>query len=237
MKLLALSTSTPRGSAALLDGEHVLAAATYDDLQGHAERIFSAVEQALRDASASRADLEALACDIGPGSFTGVRVGVATIKGIALALGSPAVGISSLDAMAAAAFDTAAAPGDLVVPMIDAKKGELFLAAYDALDAPLRMVPRHLPREDVPALLAQLATGARLIIAGAVAEEIPALRPHLVRGEGMDLPHATWIGRLAARRLAANPGARDEHDAATIEPLYVRAPDAKPAQPGYAPPR
>ncbi|EYF02376.1 tRNA (adenosine(37)-N6)-threonylcarbamoyltransferase complex dimerization subunit type 1 TsaB [Chondromyces apiculatus] len=246
MKILALSTSTPRGSVALLDvehsdhgkhGERVLASMSYDDLHGHAERIISAIEETLAAAGATRADIQALACDIGPGSFTGVRVAVATVKGIALALATPAVGVISLEAMAAAAFASAAAPGDLVVPVIDAKKGELFLAVYDAPHAPPRVAPRHLARDEVPAALAALAEGARVVVVGVVAEELPALRPHLAQGPGLGLPDASWIGRLAAERLARGPSSREDLDAAAIEPLYVRAPDAKPAQPGYAPPR
>jgi tRNA threonylcarbamoyladenosine biosynthesis protein TsaB len=231
MKLLALSTSTPRGSAALLDGDRVLAAVAYDDLRGHAERIFAAIDEVLAAAGVARGALGALGCDIGPGSFTGVRVAVASVKGIALALGVPAAGVGSLEAMAAAAFAGPAAPGDLVVPVIDARKGELFLAAFDAPGAPPRLPPRHLPRAEVPAALDSLdalGAGGRLVIVGEVAEELPELRPHRARGPGLDFPDAAWIGRVAAGRLAAAA----PPDLALLEPLYVRAPDAKPAELG-----
>jgi tRNA threonylcarbamoyladenosine biosynthesis protein TsaB len=227
-KILALSTSTPRGSAALLDGERLLAAAAYDDLRGHAERIFAAIDEVLAAAGVPRGAVDALGCDVGPGSFTGVRVAVASAKGIALALGAPAVGVGSLEAMAAAAFAGPAAPGDLVIPVIDARKGELFLAAYDAPGASPRVPPRHLPRAEVPAALAALGPAARLVIVGEVAEELPELRPHRARGPGLDFPDAAWIGRVAALRLAAAA----PPDLALLEPLYVRAPDAKPAELG-----
>jgi tRNA threonylcarbamoyladenosine biosynthesis protein TsaB len=250
MILLALSTSTPRGSAAILDGGRVLATAAYEDLRGHAERIFGAIDEVLAAAGVTRAAIDAIGCDVGPGSFTGVRVAVASAKGIALALGIPAAGVTSLEAMAAAAFSHAAAPGDLVVPALDAKKGELFVAAFDAPSAPPRLGPEHLAWDEVPRMIAALAPGAlagaggldadgprpppRLVVAGAIAEPIPVLRAYRARGPGLDLPDAAWIGRIGSDRLGA-PGAAGEHDPALLEPRYVRAPDAKPAELGYTP--
>lgn len=279
MKLLSLSTSTPRGSAALFDadldgpaaaaaprgsapaataspaaappaagtesaGARLLAAATYDDLHGHAERIFGAVDEVIAAAGVPAAAIEALGCDIGPGSFTGVRVAVAAAKGVALALGVSIVGVTSLEAMAAAAFaEGAASPGDLLVPLIDAKKGEVFLAAYDAPAAPTVSPPQHLPRDAAYDAVTALAAGRRIVVVGAIADEIEALRPFAARGEALDFPSAVWIGRVAIDRLraAAARGERGravaEHDPELLEPLYVRAPDAKPAELGYTPPR
>ncbi|WP_437679444.1 tRNA (adenosine(37)-N6)-threonylcarbamoyltransferase complex dimerization subunit type 1 TsaB [Sorangium sp. So ce131] len=271
MKLLALSTSTPRGSVALFDaraldahaeataprggaldpaaapgepGARLLAATTYADLHGHAERVFGAVDEVLAAAGLTAGAIGALGCDVGPGSFTGVRVAVAAAKGIALALDAPAVGVTSLEAMAAAAFaEGAASPGDLLVPLIDAKKGEVFLAAFDAPAAPPAAPPRHLPRDAASDAIAALAGGRRIVVVGAVAEEIEALRPLAARGAALDFPDAIWIGRAAIDRLraAATRGERQraaaEHDPALLEPLYVRAPDAKPAELGYTPPR
>lgn len=241
MRLLALSTSTPRGGAALLavdpQGDRLLAAVAYEDLRGHAERIFGAIDEVLATAGLARSDIQALGCDVGPGSFTGVRVAVASAKGIALALALPVAGVSSLEAMAAAAFaEGAARPGDLVVPVLDAKKNELFLAAFDAPGAPPSSPPQHLARDAVPAAVEALAAGRRLVVVGEAADLEAPLRPYLARGPALDLPDAAWIGRVALGRLRASAAA-GEHDAALLEPLYVRAPDAKPAELGYAPPR
>lgn len=244
MRILALSSSTPRGGVALLNGDpqgdRLLAAAAYGDLRGHAERIFGAIDEVLAAADVARSAVQALGCDIGPGSFTGVRVAVASAKGIALALGIPIAGVSSLEAMSAAAFaEGAARPGDLVVPVIDAKKSELFLAAFDAPCAPPCAPPQHLACEEVAAAIEALAAGRRVVVVGEAALSIEPLRPCLARGHALDLPDAAWIGRVALGRLRASGSrsAEGELDAALLEPLYVRAPDAKPAELGYAPPR
>src|SRR5262249_49911307 len=125
MNVLALSTSTPRGSAALVRDGETLAAVAYADLEGHAERIFAAIDAVLAQAGVDRGALDGTACDVGRGSFTGVRVGVSAAKGIAMALDRPLLGVTSLEAMAAAAFAAgAAAAGDVAAPTIDAKKSE-----------------------------------------------------------------------------------------------------------------
>lgn len=230
MKLLALSTSTPRGSAALLSsgdtGPEPLGTAAYGDLQGHAERIFEAIDAVLAAAGVDRAAIGAIGCDIGPGSFTGVRVGLASAKGIALALDLPLAGVTSLEAMAAAAFaEGAAGPDDLVVAAVDAKKSEIFLAAYDAVGRVIAP-PAALPAVPASFVLGGPAAGRRVVIVGEIAAQIgvPEGTP-LARGPALDLPDAAWIGRLAlARVLAGEAG-----DAAALEPLYVRAPDATPS--------
>lgn len=214
MKLLSISTSTPHGSVAVLDGASVLSTASYDDLAGHAEKLFSLIDQALAEAGLSRHELQAIACDIGPGSFTGVRVGVASAKGAALAIGVPVVGVMSLEAMAARAFaEGRARPGDLVAATLDAKKGEVFLAIFDASLAPV-LEAAHAARPSAQAALDEAAAGRSFVIVG----EQPGqpVKP--------ELPEAAWIGRVAMARLASGGGV----DPAALEPVYVRPPDAKP---------
>lgn len=221
MNLLALSTSTPRGSAALLRDGAPVGDAVYVDLQGHAERLFEAIDDALARAGLDRAALDALACDVGPGSFTGVRVGVASAKGVALALGLPLVGVVSLAAMAAAAFGAGAAgPDDVVLAAIDAKKGEVFRAAYRA-SGEVVLAPET--RALAPEAFA-LPGLPQLVVVGGIAVGLdlpPGVR--LARGPVLDLPDAGWIGRLAAAHVGAGAS-----DPALCEPLYVRPPDAVP---------
>ena len=225
MKILALSTSTPRGSAVVIADGAILGTGGYVDLQGHAERIFEAIDAALAAAGLDRGAVAAVACDLGPGSFTGVRVGVASAKGIALGLGVPLAGVISLEAMAAAAFaGGAATAGDVVLAAIDAKKDEVFLAAYALVDGVARALaePRCAPR--TAAALAMPFDSRRIVLVGEVVASIDPLPPGLVRGPALDLPDAAWVGRLAAPRLAAGEAC----DPALLEPLYVRPPDARP---------
>jgi tRNA threonylcarbamoyladenosine biosynthesis protein TsaB len=230
MNILALSTSTQRGSAAVFDDGAELATVAYADLKGHAERIFAAIDAALAEAGLPRAALSAVACDTGPGSFTGARVGVASVKGIALALGLPVVGVLSLEAMAAAAFgEGAAREGDVVLAAIDAKKSEIFVAAYALDGGSLQPILPPCCRAALPEALTLPGQERRVIVVGEVAAALGPC-PALARGPALDLPDAAWVARLAAARLARGAGL----DPAALEPTYVRAPDAIPlaAAPG-----
>ena len=225
MKILALSTSTPRGSAVVLEHGLVLGSGGYVDLLGHAERLFEAIDAALTAAGLDRAAIAAVACDCGPGSFTGVRVGVASAKGIAVGLGVPLLGVVSLEAMAAAAFDEAAATeADVVVAAIDAKKDEVFVAAYAMVEGVLVTVaPPRCASRSLEALTI-LGETRRIVLVGEVVASIDPPPPGFARGAMLDLPDASWVGRLAAKRVATGV----DGDPSLLEPLYVRPPDAKP---------
>jgi tRNA threonylcarbamoyladenosine biosynthesis protein TsaB len=220
VRLLAITTSTSRCGVALLDGQACAATASVDNDRLHAEKVFPLIEAALAEANWRKSDLAAVACDIGPGSFTGVRVGLASAKGIALALRLPIVGVTSLEAMAQAAF--ACTGVQLIAPMIDAKRGERFVAVY----APDRIVvpPAHVAVADIPAMLARHAS---LHSCGLAGREMVPSTP-VIEHPSCELPAAEWIGRVGASRISP-PG---PDDLAAIEPLYLRAPDAVlPARP------
>lgn len=234
MKILALSTSTQRGSAAVLDGDRVLGTSGYADLAGHAERIFAAIEEALAAAGLGRSDIGLVACDIGPGSFTGVRVGVASAKGLAMGLGVPLVGVGSLEAMASAAFAAGVAgPKDVVVAVVDAKKQEFFLGAYDATGRAV-LAPVHVLIAEASSHIASgLPEGSTVHIAGEAAQLNPSWADVTHRGPSFDLPDAAAIGRLAMQRFASSSSDRAFlYDAGVLEPSYVRPPDAKPMASG-----
>lgn len=222
MALLAISTSTSRGSAAILGAGDAVAQVVYADLQGHAERLFEAIDDALARAGEERTAIQAVACDVGPGSFTGVRVGVASAKGIALALAAPLVGVVSLEAMARAAFvEGAAAQDELVMAAVDARKGEVFVGVWDASGATI-VAPCARPLATEAFFVAGLSP-EKLLVVGEVAAAV-ALPPGVrgARGPSLDLPDAAWIGRVAQPRLAGGAAG----DPAALEPLYVRPPDA-----------
>lgn len=223
MSILALSTSTPHASVALLDGEHLLATTSHDDPRGHAEHLFALIDRTLASAGRDRSDLHLLACDVGPGSFTGVRIAVSSAKGIALGLGLPLVGVGSLEALRARARSTSPTHA-LVVTAIDARKDELYLAVYDG-DAAL-LEPSHVPASEVAARVAAITRGrpfVSIVDAPAFADFAPGAEHSIVA-----FPEAAWIGRLAAARAGVDP--------ADVAPLYVRAPDAVPTFSGPAGP-
>ena len=151
-----------------------------------------------------------MAVGIGPGSFTGLRVGMALAQGIALGLGIPVVGVGSLLAMATRGAGSR--PG-LRVPLLDARRSELFVAVYDASGAEL-VAPLALPRETrSPSCRSGLP--GRPVLLGEVAAELRLRRPRSARRDGSAARHVDGDGRRRARP-ARSPA----------EPLYVRDADA-----------
>ncbi|MFQ5521429.1 MAG: tRNA (adenosine(37)-N6)-threonylcarbamoyltransferase complex dimerization subunit type 1 TsaB [Candidatus Methylomirabilia bacterium] len=126
MRILAVETSTPAGGAALLDGERLVGEYMVNIRATHSERLLAAVDQLLHDARWAPGDLEGLAVAVGPGSFTGLRIGISTVKGLALALAIPVAAVPTLEALAWG-LPFAREP---VCPILDAKKGEVYTALF-----------------------------------------------------------------------------------------------------------
>lgn len=234
MKVLALSTSTPRGGVAIVSGDQVLAEITHDDPRGHAEHLFSLIDEALARASMRREDLELVACDIGPGSFTGVRIAVASAKGIAVGLGLPLAGVVSLEAMAVDARGGLGSGEPVIVAAaIDAKKDELYVGVYEVGPAGAieRMAPAHFPIADAGRRVIE-EIGDRPFVSIVDATSFADFACALGRAPERQLvawPSAAWVGRIAALRSGAGVAVLEPSE---IVPLYVRAPDAVPSPSG-----
>jgi tRNA threonylcarbamoyladenosine biosynthesis protein TsaB len=178
--------------------------------RGHQERLAPMARHAMAEAGLAFGALDRVAVTIGPGSFTGLRVGIAFAKGLALALDKPAVGIGTLEALAAER-------AGLVFPAIDARRGQLYLQAFE--DGRALMAPDALTAEVAAARLAELSQGRPFTLVGSGAALLADFAPSatVIAAEGADARH---VARLAAGRT---PG--------PLKPLYLRAPDAKlPAQ-------
>jgi tRNA threonylcarbamoyl adenosine modification protein YeaZ len=191
MLTLAFDTATSVATSALVDGDEVLG-----ERVSRAQTLLEDVDALLRQGGAHPRDVDALAVGIGPGSFTGVRIGLAAARGLALSLDLRGAGVSTLAALAAGA------PGAL--PVIDAKRSEVFTLVDG--------VPAVLAPEDVRAALC-VGDGAvryRDVLAANGADVPPD-------DDERHLPRARFHARLAGELRAV-----DE-----IEPLYLRAPDAK----------
>jgi tRNA threonylcarbamoyladenosine biosynthesis protein TsaB len=192
MLILAFDTATDVATSALVSDGEVLGERT-----SRAVTVLEDVDALLRQAGAHTRELEGIAVGIGPGSFTGVRIGLATARGLALALGVPVAGVSTLDALAAGAPDA--------LPVTDARRREIFVGGPS---------PRVLPPREL-----ELAPGTTCVGDGAIRyretlEAAGALIPP--DDDERHLPRARFHAALAE---AFGP-------AELVEPIYVRVPDA-----------
>jgi tRNA threonylcarbamoyladenosine biosynthesis protein TsaB len=232
MYILALDTSTRDGSVALVDEHHVIAERRGDAARSHAERLPRELI-ALADAhglSVSAIDMFAVAA--GPGSFTGLRIGIATIQGLALTTGKRIVAVSALEALAQSA---GRAPGTFVAAWMDARRHDVFGALYRVSDAP-RFSPEHLVEiegaiaGDPGATLARWGSHLRdasvTFVGDGAALYRDAISGRSSRGwEVLSEPPllAGVIGRMAVARAQRG----DTLDPAAVHPLYVRRPDVE----------
>ncbi len=221
MKLLAVESATLSGGVALLDGDSLLGEITLNIAITHSERLMSAVDRLLADCGLAPADLDGLAVSVGPGSFTGLRVGLATVKALAMALDLPVAAVPTLDALAAR-LPFADAP---VCPILDARKGEVYLSLY-------RWREGVMAREwDYLALAPELAAARLIAPVILLGDGIEACRPWLSRlGAGarvapaaQRLPSAATVAGLGRAALAAGAGVGPE----SLAPLYLRPSEAE----------
>jgi tRNA threonylcarbamoyladenosine biosynthesis protein TsaB len=206
MIVLGLDTCLGACSVAVLDGPRVLAHASEAMARGHQERLAPMAQAVMAQAGLGFSDLARVAATVGPGSFTGLRVGVAFAKGLASALSVPAVGVGALEALAAEEDGLAAA-------VIDARRDQVYLQVFEAGRA--LTPPEVAPLEAAVARLAGIAGARPFTLVGSGAPLLAASRPgaQVLTPEGCDARH---VARLGARR-AVSP----------LRPLYLRAPDAR----------
>ncbi len=202
-----------------MDGEGVLAHRFELRTRGHAEGLMPMLEAVMAEARLGFADLDALAVTIGPGTFTGLRVGLAAARGLALARALPLVGVTTLEAVAA----PVTAAGEAIAVAFDARRGEIYLQIFDATHAALTapmIVALAEARAYLPAgAVVGVGSGATLLA--------DVLAPHGVKvrlSAAPAQPDAIAIARIATARLAMEGADRFRVAPA---PLYLRAPDAK----------
>ena len=212
MKIFAVDTALGACSAALLDGNRILARRFTAMERGHAEALAPMVEETMGEAGLAFAALDRLAVTVGPGTFTGQRVGLAFMRGLRVALGKPLVGVTSLAAMAEQA--RAETGLSCAAAIHDARRDEVYL---EVLNPPLSA--RLLTFSEACSALGGLR--GKIVLAGtAAARAAEALRTsgHEPQVCGIVAPDAVWVARLAAGK---EPGESPPR------PLYLRAPDAK----------
>jgi tRNA threonylcarbamoyl adenosine modification protein YeaZ len=222
--LLAFDTATPYVTVALYDGPE--GADGYDGTDGpdgldgtggdvvaerrseqrmrHGEQLAPLIEEVMREAGIVRQDLTAIAVGVGPGPFTGLRVGLVTARTLGFVLEIPVYGVCSLDVLAVEAAQGPSPIGADFVVATDARRKEVYLASYDDLGR----------RLDGPEVLRPAAAATDQPVVGEGAELYPEAFPDR---RAPTLPSAAWLARAVAEELA------ELHDP---EPMYLRRPDA-----------
>ena len=222
MICLAIDTAGTDCAACIYDSarDAVLSEKSENIGKGHAEQLMDVIDAAMAAAGIAYGDLDRIAVTVGPGSFTGVRVGVSAARGLALALSVPAVGVNTLEALAAG--ERTLRPDKDVLAVIDAGRGTVYAALYDA--SGLEIMAPHLT--EMEAIAGRVTPD--IVISGSAATAVAAAcnAPGLAGSVTAATGAIGDIARIAASRPPVGKPV----------PLYLRAPDAKP-QGGFVLPR
>lgn len=229
MLVLALDTTTRAGSVAVTRDDDLLALVEGDASRTHGERLPGEIERALAIAKIAPQQLDLLVVSSGPGAFTGLRIGLAAIQGLAMVLDKPVVGVSALEALAEVArTEMKMAAATAIAPWMDAQRREVFAAAYDVSNGAVHGVIEPMVGSPEPMLRALPFSTSRDVIFigdGAVryAHQIRDARganAHIVDSVPLLAPALARLGRVRAAAGEAGP----PH---ALKPLYVRRPDAE----------
>lgn len=228
MNILALDTSGPVCGVAVLSDGHVLYESVAVNRRTHSANLMPMIDEAFERCGIAFEAIDLFACVVGPGSFTGVRIGVSTLKGLAHGVGKPCVAVDALEALAASAGGEHA----LLCPIQDARAGQVYGAAFNAGMPPLRRTEDEAEKLDV-----------FLDHALAVAE---INQPLCFMGDGVEPYREAIVARLAQRALflpahrgylrpsavalLAQAHAKEQVDYITLMPKYLRAPQAERAR-------
>ncbi|MEW6685117.1 MAG: tRNA (adenosine(37)-N6)-threonylcarbamoyltransferase complex dimerization subunit type 1 TsaB [Candidatus Edwardsbacteria bacterium] len=245
MKILAVDTSTDILGLAIIEAETSLSKKVLGQLSlftsppKHAERLLSAIEEMFLMLEIEREEIDAFAISLGPGSFTGLRIGLATLKGICLSFGKPLIGVPTLDALALSARFCPFA----VYPMLDAKRQEIYTAKYSLSQGTLErfsecetVSPEKLIRKlkETPEEVLFLGAGSEVyrgFFQQELKEKLHFLSPNIL---APNAAHIAWLGweRLQKKEFSVQqhiPTSRDSSgdDLDTLEPIYLRPSSAR----------
>jgi tRNA threonylcarbamoyladenosine biosynthesis protein TsaB len=216
--LLALDSATSVCSVALCDAAgQVLSQRRGERAPDQADRLIELVDETLRDAALGYDALDVIAVNHGPGSFTGVRTGVAAARGLALALGRPVLAVNTLEVLAGALGPQ---PAGTVIAALDARRGQVYVQSFDhrltPIGGPCALAPEEVGLDQAAPPLRLVGSGAALIHAA-----MPEAGPIVSADAEAD---ALGVARRALARLAAGERARAGQE---VQPLYLRPPDAR----------
>ena len=224
MKILAVDTATKTCAAAIVDNGETVTEIIVDQGKTHTRVLMEIISDILSAAGMRTTDIDGLAVTIGPGSFTGLRIGLATVKGLALARGKPIAGISTLDALVAPVIKKTGQ----ICAMLDARRGEVYTALYRFGASGL--IPDGPARAASPEQALAGISGPVLFVGdGALAYKdriVAELGDNACFAEpGQHVIRASAVGKLGMEQIIAGKS----FDAFTLVPLYLRRSDAEKA--------
>jgi tRNA threonylcarbamoyladenosine biosynthesis protein TsaB len=231
MRALALDTTTREGSVALVAHDAVIAERPTDPQRSHAEQLPAALAELLAACGTTFGDIDLFAVALGPGSFTGLRIGIATMQGLAFVCGRPLAGVSALEAIGQHRASNQE-EGARVGVWMDAQRGQVFSALYEVGGgppfAPAKLIEIQPPLAAMPAVTlerwAESAPPPRILFAGSGAVRYAgAIRD--AAGDQVSIGPAPLLAGTIGRIALARPSAAG--DPAAVRPLYVRRPDAE----------
>ncbi len=211
MKILSLDTSTSSCSVAVMAGARILSHRHDAMARGQSERLIPMIAEVMAEAEMSFPQLDLLAVTVGPGTFTGIRIGLATARALHLASGKPLAGVSTCEAIAAG-IPEQERQGRQVLVVLDSRRADLWVQRFDG-----DLTPLSPPAALLPEAIAALAPGP-MVVAGDAALLVLSLLPEARLSSGAATPDASVVGRLA--RFHWTRGT-----ALPATPLYLRPAD------------
>jgi tRNA threonylcarbamoyladenosine biosynthesis protein TsaB len=223
MKVLGIDTSTSSGSVGLINDEEIISDYLLNIQGTHSERLLGAIELVLRETRCPIESIDGWAISLGPGSFTGLRIGLSTVKGLAFATGKPVAGVSTLDVLASQIAPTPY----LICPILDARKKEVYTALYRYEEAcsPKRLSPYQAVK---PEDLAQKIKEQTIFIG----DGVKTYREFLLNSlpfwsifppAPLHFPHGSMVAKLGSKLLQEGQGL----DISNLIPIYVRSSEAE----------
>jgi len=224
MKILGIDTSTSCGSVGLVDDERIIAEHLLNTPVTHSERLLGAIESVLREGRCSVNDLDGWAISLGPGSFTGLRIGVSTVKGLSFATGKPVVGVPTLDALASQVSPTPY----LICPVLDARKREVYASFYQ-YDEEKGTIRRQSPYQAIrPGHLIQGIEKRTIFIGEGMRtygnlfkESLPSLAAFAC--PSLNILHGSTVASLGLELLHLG----ETLDLSNFTPIYIRPSEAE----------
>lgn len=225
MKILAIDTSGASASAAVADGAELIGEYTLNHGKTHSRLLMPMTDRLLTDAGLDISDMDLIAVSTGPGSFTGIRIGVAAAKGLAYALKKPLIGVNTLETLAYGIY----APSCVIVPMIDARNENVYAAAYECADGLTEIIkPCAVSVDELCGMLCGIDERRLLLVgdgAAAYGDKVREALGAAVECEPryMNLPRAA---ALAARayEIYSDGG---EYPSYAVKPLYLKKSQAE----------